>query len=284
MRFEILGELRVLRAGAPIPLGGPMAQRLLAALLLGAPRAVERDTLIERLWDAHPPATATTALHVHVSHLRRALDPDHRGGACSVLRTTGDGYVLAIDRAGIDADRFESLVHRAEEGGITDPQRALGDVESARALWRGRPWGALADEPWLRSDVTRIEELRRRADELWGDVQLALGRHELIVDSLARAVEAEPLREQRWEQLMLALYRCRRQADALRTFQDARHTLTEELGIEPSPALRALEQALLVQDPSLDAPPRSPPERPRHNLPAALTTLIGRENDLRATR
>jgi len=261
-----------------------MAQRLLAALLLGAPRAVERDTLIERLWDAHPPATATTALHVHVSHLRRALDPDHRGGACSVLRTTGDGYVLAIDRAGIDADRFESLVHRAEEGGITDPQRALGDVESARALWRGRPWGALADEPWLRSDVTRIEELRRRADELWGDVQLALGRHELIVDSLARAVEAEPLREQRWEQLMLALYRCRRQADALRTFQDARHTLTEELGIEPSPALRALEQALLVQDPSLDAPPRSPPERPRHNLPAALTTLIGRENDLRATR
>src|SRR6266545_2859016 len=115
MRFEILGEFRVLRAGAPILLGGPMAYRLLAALLVGAPRAVERDTLIERLWDAHPPATATTALQVHVSHLRRALEPNHRSGACSILRTTGDGYAFAIDRGRIDADHFESLVHRAED-------------------------------------------------------------------------------------------------------------------------------------------------------------------------
>jgi predicted ATPase/DNA-binding SARP family transcriptional activator len=284
MDYGILGEVRVLRAGAPIPLGGPMAQRLLAALLLGAPGAVDRDTLVERLWGYAPPATATTALHVHVSHLRQALEPDLRSGACSAIRTAGDGYALEIDRARIDAEQFESLVHDAEELAGVEPEQALGDVESARALWRGRPWGALADEVWLRSDVTRIEELRRRADELWGDVQLALGRHELIVDSLARAVEAEPLREHRWEQLMLALYRCGRQADALRAFQDARHTLTEELGIEPSPALRAREQAVLVQDPSLDAPPRSPPERPRHNLPAALTSLVGREDDLRATR
>ena len=284
MQFEVLGEPRVLRAGAPIPLGGRIVQRLLAALLVDAPGVVERDTLVERLWGDAPPATATTALQVHVSHLRQALEPDLRGGACSAIRTAGDGYALEIDRARIDAERFESLVHDAEELAGVEPEQALGDVESARALWRGRPWGALADEVWLRSDVARIEELRRRADELWGDVQLALGRHELIVDSLTRAVEAEPLREHRWEQLMLALYRCGRQADALRAFQDARHTLTEELGIEPSPALRALEQALLVQDPSLDAPPRLPPERPRHNLPAALTSLVGREDDLRATR
>jgi len=284
MQFEVLGEPRVLRAGAPIPLGGRIVQRLLAALLVDAPGVVERDTLVERLWGDEPPATATTALHVHVSHLRQALEPDFRSGACSAIRTAGDGYALEIDRARIDAEHFESLVHNAEDLAEVEPEQALGDVESARALWRGRPWGALADEVWLRSDVTRIEELRRRADELWGDVQLALGRHELIVDSLARAVEAEPLREHRWEQLMLALYRCRRQADALRAFQDARHILTEELGIEPSPALRALEQAVLVQDPSLDAPPRSPPERPRHNLPAALTSLVGREDDLRVTR
>jgi DNA-binding SARP family transcriptional activator len=134
---------------------------------------------------------------------------------------------LEVDRARFDAERFESLVHDAEELAGVEPEQALGDVESARALWRGRPWGALADEVWLRSDVTRIEELRRRADELWGDVQLALGRHELIVDSLARAVEAEPLREHRWEHLMLALYRCGRQAEALRAFQDARRVLTE---------------------------------------------------------
>ena len=283
MQFEIFGELRVSCAGAPLVLGGLMAQRLLAALLVDA-RPVGRDTLIERLWGDCPPATATTALQVHVSHLRRALEPDYRRGVGSVLRTTGDGYVLAVDRAQIDADHFESLVHRAEERAPSDPQRALGDVESARALWRGRPWGALADEPWLRGHVARMEELRRRADEVWGDVQLALGRHELIVDSLAAAVEEEPLREHRWEQLMLAQYRCGRQAEALRGFQDARHTLTEELGIEPSPALRALDQAVLVQDPSLDAPPCFVAGRPRHNLPAALTRLVGREDDLRATR
>ena len=284
MQFEIFGEVRVLRAGAPILLGGPMAYRLLAALLVGAPRAVERDTLIERLWGAHPPATATTALQVHVSHLRRALEPNHRSGACSILRTTGDGYVFAIDRARIDADHFESLVHDAEELAGVEPEQALGNVESARALWRGRPWGALAEELWLRTDVARIEELGRRADELWADLQLALGRHELIVDSLTAAVEDQPLREHRWEQLMLAQYRCGRQAEALRRFQDARRILTEELGIEPSPALRALELAVLDQDPSLEAPPRSASERPRHNLPASLTSLVGREDDLRATR
>jgi predicted ATPase/DNA-binding SARP family transcriptional activator len=284
MRYEILGELRVLRGEAPVALAGPKAQRLLAALLVDAPRAVERDVLVERLWGDHPPATARTALQVHVSHLRHALEPDERGGARSVVRTTGEGYVLVIDGPGIDADRFESLTREAEELAVAGPDRALGVVESARALWRGRPWGALADEPWLRGDVARLEELRRRADELWADVLLALGRHEVIVDALARAVEEEPLREHRWEQLMLAQYRCGRQAEALRAFQDARRTLTEELGIEPSPPLRALEQAVLVQDPSLDAPPRSDPERARHNLPAALTSLVGREDDLRATR
>lgn len=284
MQFEVLGELVVLRAGAPLELSGPMVTRLLAALLVDAPAGVERDVLIERLWGHRPPATARTALQVHTGHLRRALEPDHRGGSWSVLQTTANGYALKIDRAWIDADHFESLLRRAEERAEADPRGALGDVESARALWRGRPWGALADEPWLRGDVARIEELRRRADELWAEIQLALGRHELIVDGLARAVEAEPWREYRWEQLMLALYRCGRQVDALRAFQDARHTLTEELGIEPSPALRALEHAVLVQDPSLDAPPRSVPERRRHNLPAALTSLVGREEDLRATR
>jgi predicted ATPase/DNA-binding SARP family transcriptional activator len=284
MDYGILGELRVLRGGAPVALGGPMAHRLLAALLCSAPGAVDRDTLVERLWGGRPPATATTALQVHVSRLRRALEPGNRADACSVLRTKGDGYALEIDRTRIDADRFELLVHRAEELAVVEPERALGDVESARALWRGRPWGALADEPWLRGDVARIEELGRRGGELWFDVQLTLGRHELIVDSLSAAVEEQPLREHRWEQLMLALYRCGRQAEALRAFQDARRILTEELGIEPSPALRALEHAVLVQDPSLDAPARSIPERPRHNLSAALTTLIGRGDDAAVTR
>jgi len=284
MQYEVLGEIRVLRSGTPIRLGGPMALRLLAALLVNAPRAVEQDTLIERLWCDDPPATATTALQVHVSRLRQALEPGNRGGASSVLRTTDDGYGLVIDRAQIDSEHFDSLVRHAEDSAMSEPERALSDVESARALWRGRPWAALADEVWLRGEVSRLEELRRRADELWGDVQLALGRHDLIVDSLARAVAEEPLREHRWEQLMTALYRCGRQAEALRAFQDARRVLTDELGIEPSPSLRALEQAVLVQDPDLDAPPRARPQRPRHNLPAMLTELVGRDDDVVATR
>ncbi|HKA94051.1 MAG TPA: BTAD domain-containing putative transcriptional regulator, partial [Acidimicrobiia bacterium] len=261
-----------------------MSQRLLAAVLLDAPHGVRRDTLIERLWDGHPPATATTALQVHVSNVRRALEPERRDVASSVLRTTDDGYALEIDRARVDANDFEQRVHEAEQLVVAEPERARGVIASARAAWRGRPWGDFADEPWLRGDAARIEELHRRADELWADIQLALGQHELIVDSLARSVDDEPLREHRWEQLIVARYRCGRQAEALRAFQDARRTLTEELGIEPSPALRALEQAVLVQDPSLDAPPRSPPERPRHNMPAALTSLVGRNDDLRATR
>jgi predicted ATPase/DNA-binding SARP family transcriptional activator len=280
MHYEVLGEIRVLCAGTPIRLGGPMALRLLAALLVDAPRPVERDVLIERLWGDDTPATAITALQVHVSRLRQALEPGNRGGASWVLRTTDDGYGLTIDRAQIDAEHFESLVRQAEDFAMSEPERALSDVELARALWQGRPWAALADEAWLRGEVARLEELRRRADELWGDVQLALGRHDLIVDSLARAVAEEPLREHRWEQLMMALYRCGRQAEALRAFQDARRVLTDELGIEPAPALCALERAVLVQDPDLDAPPRARPQRPRHNLPAVLTGLVGRDDDV----
>ena len=284
MRYEIFGGTRVFRDGTPVVLGGRMSHKLLAALLLDAPRPVNRDTLIERLWGDCPPATATTSLQVHVSQLRRALEPGRRGEECCVLRTTGEGYALETDRSGVDVDRYESLVHEAEQLSAADPERAFGLIESARALWRDRPWGVFADEPWLRADAARVEEMHRRADELWADIQLSLGRHQLIVDSLAMSVEEEPLREQRWEQLIVARYRCGRQAEALRAFQDARRTLTDELGIEPSPTLRAIEQAVLDQDPSLDAPRPPCPERPRHNLPVALTTLVGRGDDVRTTR
>src|SRR5262249_7875630 len=208
---------------------GPMVTRLLAALLVDAPGGVERDVLIERLWGHRPPATARSALQVHTGHLRRALEPDHRGGSWSVLRTTVNGYALKIDRAWIDADHFESLLSRAEQRAEADPRGALGDLESARALWRGRPWGALADEPWLLEDVARIEELRRRSGGLGGEVELGWGRRGLLGDALIGGVEGEPLREHRWQHLMIALSRWDRQAGARRAFQAARHTLTEEL-------------------------------------------------------
>ena len=184
MDYGILGEVRVLRAGAPIPLGGPMATRLLAALLVDAPGGVERDVLIERLWgdssagdcdDGAPGPHRPPAAGAGTRSSRWALlgPSDHRGWVC------------AQDRSRLDRRRpFRVVAARAEERAEADPRGALGDVESARALWRGRPWGALADELWLRGDVARIEELRRRSDELWADVQLALGCHELSVDSI----------------------------------------------------------------------------------------------------
>jgi predicted ATPase/DNA-binding SARP family transcriptional activator len=284
MRFEILGELRAFRHETPVKLGGGLPRRLAAALLVDAPETVRRDTLVERLWGSAPPATATTALQVHVSHLRRALEPDCEGGNRSILRTVPGGYALEIDRGDVDADRFEYLVRDAEDVAATDPEGALRTIDAARALWRDRPWADLADEQWLQVDVARLEELKRRADELWAEAQLALGHHARVVNALAGAVEDEPLRERRWEQLMLAQYRCGRQAEALRAFQDARRVLNKEIGIEPSRSLRALERAVLVQDPSLNAESRHEGRRRHTNLPSPLTTLVGRADEVRVAQ
>jgi len=283
VEFEIFGGVGVRRDGEAVPLGGAVVRRLLAALLLDAPRPVTAEMLEERLWGASPPATARTALQVHVGRLRRLLEPDHREGAeWEVLRTRSVGYTLDVEDGAVDARRFETLVSEADELVAVDPRDALRRLDEARALWRGRPWGALADEQWLVADAVRLEQLHSRADELWFDLELALGHHEQLIEPLRGAVLEEPLRERRWEQLMVALYRSGRQADALRAFQEARTVLVEGLGVEPGPGLREVERAVLTQDPALMSPAHLDAARPRHNVPVALTTLVGRHDALQS--
>lgn len=280
-RFRVLGAIEVERAGVPIALGGTQLRRLLSILLLDRSRPVSRELLIDRLWSGRPPATAATALHVHIGRLRRVLEPGASGaGGWRLLRSSPAGYVLDAGPDALDVDEYEAHIAAADQALRDDPATAHRRMIAAGGLWRGRPWAVVADEPWARPEVARLEEVRRNADELWVDISLALGRHRRVLDRLRRAVEEEPFRERRWEQLIVALYRDGRQTDALHAYHEARVLLREELGIDPRPQLRELERAVLLHDASLDptAVRRRRPGR-RHNLPPVTTSMVGREDE-----
>jgi YVTN family beta-propeller protein len=223
---------------------------LLVLLLLHRGAPISADRLIDLLWGESPPATATTSLRVHISNLRKVLGGD-------VLMTRSAGYELVVDSDAVDADRFEHLAADARAA-LADgqPARARTLLEAALGLWRGEPLADLAYERFAQGEIARLEEARLAALEDRIDADLALGRHAALVGELGSLVVANPLRERPRAQLMLALYRTGRQADALECYRQARGELINELGIEPGPALRELEQAILAQDPALDALPR----------------------------
>jgi predicted ATPase/DNA-binding SARP family transcriptional activator/class 3 adenylate cyclase len=252
VEFRILGPLQVLEGERELPLDSPKERSLLAVLLLHAGAVVSRERLIEELWGESPPPTAGKALNVHVSRLRKALA--RNGDDAIVTRTPG--YALELEPKRLDAARFERLV--AEARGRT----AAGDMRSAHALlrealalWRGPALAGVELESAARNEVGRLEELRLAAEMDRIDCELALGLHEQLISELEALVAEHPLRERLRGQLMLALYRSGRQADALRRYRETRATLVEELGIEPSLPLQRLENAILNQDPSLEAPP-----------------------------
>ena len=253
MEFRILGVLEALENGLPISLGGPKQRSVLAMLLLDANRSVSTDRLVDGLWGDDPPLRAAATLHVYVSNLRKVLEPDRSPRAePSVLLTRPPGYLLAVDPAQIDLFRFEQLV------GVARALRTDGCVAGAAvlfrealAVWRGAPLADLANEPFARFEVPRLEEARTGAIEDRIDVDLALGRDVELLPELEALVARNPYRERFRGQLMLALYRAGRQADALAVFQAARHVLVEELGLEPGRELRELEAAILVQEPAL---------------------------------
>ena len=257
MEFRLLGSLEVASHTGPVQLGGPRQRALLAILLLQANHVVSRDALIEALWPERLPADAAHSLDVQVSRLRQALGPE------AALSTRAGGYVLEVEPKKIDARRFERLLdegRRANAAG--DPATALEALDAALALWRGEALADLAHEEFARSEIDRLEALRLGAIEQRVDAELALGRHEALLPQLEALVAKHPLRERLREQLMLALYRAGRQADALGAYRDGRRRLVEELGLEPGPALQHLEQAILRQDPALDAVGLAP-TRPR---------------------
>src|SRR5512132_3435814 len=270
--FSLLGPLTATVEGTPIELGGQKRRALLAALLLRAGEVVRRDELIDALWGEDPPATARNTLQVSVSQLRKLL-PD------GLLETNASGYRLAVDRSSVDVFEFAQLAQAGRSAlTIGDAAGAAETLRAALALWRGPALADLAWEPFAQAEVARLEELRLAALEDRIDAELALGRHGQLVGELERLVAEQPLRERLRGQLMLALYRSGRQAEALGVYQRARRTLVDELGIEPSESLRQLERAILAHDPTLNLP-QGAPASPRR-APVPPTPILGREREL----
>jgi YVTN family beta-propeller protein len=212
-------------------------------LLLHANEVVSRDRLIDELWVGSPPETASTALQVHVSQLRKALGRE-------AIVTQAPGYMVRVEPGALDLDRFELLQKEAQ--GL-DPQTAAERLREALLLWRGPPLADL-DETVARPERAQLEERRASAVEQRVAAELELGLHNELVPELEALVREDPLRERRRAQLMLALYRSGRQADALETYRSGRKLLADELGLEPGGELRQLEKAILGQDPALDGP------------------------------
>jgi DNA-binding SARP family transcriptional activator len=255
MDFGILGPLEVSDKGRVLPLGGAKQRALLALLLLYANQVISSDRLIDELWGDDPPESGTAALQVRISKLRKAL-----GAGGEAIVTRPPGYVIHVGSDRLDLQRFERLVSEAErdlQGG--DSVQASSKLAEALSLWRGAPLADLAYESFAQPAIARLQELRLVAQELRIEAELALGRHNEVVGELDALVATHPLREGLRRQLMLALYRSGRQAEALEAYQAARRTLVEHLGIEPGPRLQELERSILRQDRSLDlvAPPTS---------------------------
>src|SRR5919198_1179871 len=266
MQYRILGPLEVADGPRLLDLGGPKQRAVLAALLVEANRVVSLDRLIDELWEDEPPPRATASLQAYISNLRRELEPDRAPRSpARVLVTQPPGYLLRVDPDDIDASRFEALVARGR--GLLeaeDPQAALTALSNALRLWRGPALAELASEPFAQVEATRLEGLRLLAVESRLEAELALGRHAAVAPELEALVGTHRYRERLWGLLLLALYRCGRQADALHAFQDARAILAEELGIDPGPALQQLEGYILQQSPLLDwrPPPAARPLQP----------------------
>jgi predicted ATPase/class 3 adenylate cyclase len=266
MDFRILGPLEALDGGQRVALGGSKRRAVLALLLLHANETLTSDRLIDELWGERPPASAAKTLQVHISRLRKALADD-------LVLTRGHGYELKLDLELLDAYRFERLAAKGRaELAAGRPEDAVSSLEEALSLWRGRPLADLAYEPFAQSEIARLEGLRIGAMEELIDAKLALGRHGEVIGPLETLIAEHPYRERLRAQLMLALYRADRQADALQAYQDARRALVEELGIEPGERLRELERGILAQDPGLAAAAGGP--TPAEPAPAELPTGV----------
>jgi YVTN family beta-propeller protein len=256
----VLGPLQVAVNGTLLPLGGAKQRAVLALLVLHANEVVAIDRLIDHVWGDSPPESAGNMLQGYVSHLRKTLEPGRARGEHELLVSRPPGYVLQIGEGQLDADRFERLTSEARRLlGVGDPDGAAERLRAGLALWRGPALADLAYEDFARPDVDRLEELRLGALEDRIDADLARGRHDALVGELRELVAEHPLRERFMGQLMATLYRSGRQAEALETYRTGRSALRDELGIEPGPALRELEQAILRQDPALGAPAPLPP-------------------------
>jgi DNA-binding SARP family transcriptional activator len=288
MEFRILGPLEVVVGDRPVKVPGAKPRTLLAVLLVHANRAVSRDRLIEDVWEGSPPGSPGATLQTYVYQLRRALRVDS-------LQTHGDGYRLEVEDGALDALRFERVVQELSPAQDAAPRERSLRLREALSWWRGPALADFADAAWAQPEAARLEELRLGAVEELTDVRLELGEHALLVPELEAAVAEHPLRERLWRQLILALYRCNRQADALAAYQRVRTLLADELGLDPSPELSGLERAILDHDAALmPASTGSPtaaqvtrrqattPMTPGAGVPRPPTSFVGRDAEVAA--
>jgi DNA-binding SARP family transcriptional activator len=289
VRFGVLGPLEVTATdGRPVDVGGAKPRALLTLLLAEAGRVVGIDRIVSTLWGDDPPPTVTGTLQAYVSHLRRVLEPD-RGPreAPTVLLTRPPGYLLQVDTADLDLLRFAELVESGDRAvGDGEPARGIALLDESLGLWRGEPLAELGDLPSAATDRLGLVELHVRARERRCDALLAVGRPEAAIGDLQHLVAEHPLRERLWARLVTTLYAADRQAEALDTLRRCAELLRDELGIDPGPELRDLEQAVLRQDPRLlERLPR--PVLPAVPPPAAVPSftpgaelLVGRQPEL----
>src|SRR5262245_61099582 len=276
MEFRILGPVEAVEGSRSLPLGGAKQQALLAVLVLNANRAVSTDRLIDALWGDRAPDGAAHTVQVFVSQLRKGLRVDGERSRNGLLVTQGRGYVVRTEPERVDLFRFEALVDRGRRAlADRDPAGASALLREALDLWRGPPLAGLEDEPFAQPHIARIEDLRLSAVEDRIEADLAMGRHAELVGELQALTSEFPLRERLRAQLMLALYRSRRQAEALGAYRAAKQMLAEELGIDPTPDLQRLEGAILRQDPDLELNP-VPAEPTYAEMPEARKAAVGR--------
>jgi DNA-binding SARP family transcriptional activator/streptogramin lyase len=251
LEFRILGSLEVSDGSDALPLRGARERALLAYLLLHANEIVPSDRIIDDIWGDEPPQSVASMLQVYISRLRKVLNQNGKDG--TGLLKEPSGYVLRIEDSQLDLHRFESLARTGKELLASgNPQGAARELRAALALWRGTPLADLANEPWAETEIARLQESRLAALEERIDADIMLGRHNDVVPELEKLVAEHPLRERPRAQLMLALYRSGRQAEALHHYDDARRLLAEQLGLEPGPTLKRLQSGILAQEPGLE--------------------------------
>src|SRR2546426_11373420 len=254
MEFRILGPIEVWSERRQIALGGIKQRALLAVLLLHRNEVVSIDRLIDELWNGHPPATSVKVVQVYVSQLRKALGGRRaRSDEEGLLVTRAPGYLLRVEPDELDAERFERLVEEGRRAlGAGSPRLATRTLLEALALWRGPALADFALDSFAQTEIARLEEVRVSALDNRIDADLALGRHEELVGELEALVAENPLRERLRGQLMLALYRAGRQADALEVYRQTRELQHGEPGLEPNRPLQSLEYSILLQDTALE--------------------------------
>ncbi|MBB2912900.1 DNA-binding SARP family transcriptional activator [Streptosporangium becharense] len=282
MEFRVLGPVEAYGDdGAPVDLGGPRQRAVLARLLAARGVVVSTDMLIDDVYENDPPASALATIQAYVSHLRRAVEPDRAPRApARLLVGRPPGYALVA--TDVDAIRFTKAVAQAES---IPPDEALTLLDGALRLWRGQPYGEFTDEPWAASETNRLRELRLVAVERRAEALLALGRPQTVITDLEAETAAYPLRERLWCLLALSLYRTGRQGDALAVLRHARRMLADQLGLDPGPELRTMEDDILRQADSLapliPARPAVPsPIVPPPPVVPTVEGLVGREREL----